>query len=62
MKGNTLESPVMQSENSDRLSQRNFQRLASYIENYCGIKVPLTKVTMIEGRLRKRVPSRGSSR
>jgi chemotaxis protein methyltransferase CheR len=49
----------MQTENTDRLSQRNFQRLASYIENYCGIKVPVTKTTMIEGRLRKRVRATG---
>ena len=36
----------------DHLSQRNFQRLATFIEGYSGIKMPSTKVTMIEGRLR----------
>jgi chemotaxis protein methyltransferase CheR len=51
----------MQPEYSDRLSQRNFQRLASYIENYSGIKVPPTKATMIEGRLRKRLRATGMS-
>ena len=39
----------------DRLSPRNFQRLASFIESYSGIKMPPTKITMIEGRLRRRL-------
>ena len=43
----------------DRLSQRNFQRLATFIESYSGIKMPPTKVTMIEGRLRKRLRATG---
>jgi chemotaxis protein methyltransferase CheR len=47
------------SDTTDHLSQRNFQRLASYIENYSGIKMPATKLTMIEGRLRKRVRATG---
>ncbi len=45
--------------NQDRLSQRNFQRLASFIESYSGIKMPPTKVTMIEGRLRRRLRATG---
>ncbi|MGD0106264.1 MAG: protein-glutamate O-methyltransferase [Rhodopila sp.] len=49
----------MHPENADRLSQRDFQRLASYIENYSGIKMPPSKVTMVEGRLRKRVRATG---
>ena len=49
----------MQSSDPDRLSQRNFQRLAAYIENYSGIKMPPTKMTMMEGRLRKRVRAMG---
>ena len=44
---------------ADHLSQRNFHRLASFIESYSGIKMPHTKVTMVEGRLRKRVRATG---
>ena len=44
----------MQANGSDRLSHRDFQRLASFIENYSGIKMPPAKITMIEGRLRRR--------
>jgi chemotaxis protein methyltransferase CheR len=46
-------------DNADRLSPRNFQRLAAFIENYSGIKMPPTKLTMVEGRLRKRVRAMG---
>ncbi len=45
--------------NQDRLSPRDFQRLASFIEGYSGIKVPPTKLTMVEGRLRKRLRATG---
>lgn len=44
---------------SDRLSPRNFQRLASFIEGYSGIKMPPSKTTMIEGRLRRRLRATG---
>jgi chemotaxis protein methyltransferase CheR len=47
------------SDEQDRLSPRNFQRLASFIESYSGIKMPSTKITMIEGRLRKRLRATG---
>jgi chemotaxis protein methyltransferase CheR len=43
----------------DRLSQRNFSRLASYIYDYAGIKMPESKMTMLEGRLRRRVRATG---
>jgi chemotaxis protein methyltransferase CheR len=43
----------------DRLSPRNFQRLATFIEGYSGIKMPPTKVTMVEGRLRRRLRATG---
>jgi chemotaxis protein methyltransferase CheR len=49
----------MQSDSPDRLSQRNFQRLASFIESYSGIKMPPSKATMVEGRLRRRVRATG---
>jgi chemotaxis protein methyltransferase CheR len=49
----------MPADRQDRLSQRDFQRLARFIEGYSGIKMPATKVTMIEGRLRKRLRATG---
>ncbi|MCO5734811.1 protein-glutamate O-methyltransferase CheR [Rhizobium sp. SSA_523] len=39
----------------DSLSRRNFDRLADYIYKYSGIKMPINKITMLEGRLRKRL-------
>lgn len=39
----------------DRLSRKNFERLANYIYDYSGIKMPPNKVTMLEGRLRRRL-------
>jgi chemotaxis protein methyltransferase CheR len=39
---------------NDPLSQRNFTRLAAYIYEYSGIKMPESKKTMLEGRLRRR--------
>jgi chemotaxis protein methyltransferase CheR len=44
---------------ADHLSQRNFQRLATFIEGYSGIKMPPSKLTMIEGRLRRRLRATG---
>jgi chemotaxis protein methyltransferase CheR len=43
----------------DRLSERHFAKLASYIEKYSGIKMPPGKRTMVEGRLRRRVRATG---
>ncbi len=40
---------------TEHLSQRNFQRLATYIYQYSGIKLPPSKLTMVEGRLRRRL-------
>jgi chemotaxis protein methyltransferase CheR len=37
------------------LSHRNFTRLAEVINNASGIKMPIGKKTMLEGRLRRRV-------
>ena len=45
----------------DRLTARDFARLAQFIEGYSGIKMPPTKTTMVEGRLRKRVRAAGLS-
>jgi len=43
----------------DHLSGRDFGRLAKFIHDYSGIKMPSTKKTMVEGRLRKRVAATG---
>jgi chemotaxis protein methyltransferase CheR len=43
----------------DGLSSRNFDRLAKYIYEYSGIKMPNTKLTMLEGRLRRRLRATG---
>jgi chemotaxis protein methyltransferase CheR len=37
------------------LKSRDFSRLAQFIEGYSGIKIPSTKKSMVEGRLRKRL-------
>ncbi|TNM66629.1 CheR family methyltransferase [Aliirhizobium smilacinae] len=39
----------------DRLSKRDFEALSKFIYSYSGIKMPLNKVTMLEGRLRRRL-------
>lgn len=39
----------------DSLSKRNFARLANYIYEYSGIRMPPSKATMLEGRLRRRL-------
>jgi chemotaxis protein methyltransferase CheR len=39
----------------DHISDRNFQRMADFIYDYSGIKMPMTKRTMLEGRLRRRL-------
>ena len=44
---------------SDRLGQRDFQRLARFIQDYSGIRMPDSKITMLEGRLRSRVRANG---
>lgn len=44
---------------ADHLNKRNFARLASYIYDYSGIKMPESKITMLEGRLRRRVRATG---
>ncbi|MEI8396997.1 MAG: CheR family methyltransferase [Rhodospirillaceae bacterium] len=41
------------------LSSRDFKRLAEFIQDTCGIRMPPTKKTMLEGRLRRRVRALG---
>ena len=43
----------------DRLSRRNFERLSEIIQDYSGIRMPPSKTTMLEGRLRRRVRATG---
>jgi chemotaxis protein methyltransferase CheR len=45
----------------DRISKRNFDRLRKFIYDYSGIKMPPTKLTMLEGRLRRRLRATGKS-
>jgi chemotaxis protein methyltransferase CheR len=45
----------------DRLTSRNFDALARYIYDYSGIKMPASKMTMLEGRLRRRLRATGIS-
>ena len=43
----------------DGISPRNFARLAAFIHSETGIKMPQNKLTMLEGRLRRRVRATG---
>jgi chemotaxis protein methyltransferase CheR len=43
----------------DGLSPKNFKRLAELIQDYSGIKMPASKRTMLEGRLRRRMRATG---
>ena len=46
---------------TDRLRPQDFKRLAKFIEAYSGIKMPPSKLTMVEGRLRRRVRETGAA-
>jgi chemotaxis protein methyltransferase CheR len=46
-------------ESLDHLSHRDFERLAEFIHAYSGIKMPASKKSMVEGRLRRRVRALG---
>ncbi len=50
---------VEQRAGSERLSKLNFDRLARFIYEYSGIKMPASKATMLEGRLRRRLRATG---
>ncbi len=43
----------------DSLSPANFESLSEFIENYAGIKMPPSKKTMVECRLRRRAQALG---
>jgi Methylase of chemotaxis methyl-accepting proteins len=44
---------------SDNLDPATFSRFAEFIYDYSGIKMPLNKITMLEGRLRRRLRATG---
>ncbi|WP_342029229.1 hypothetical protein [Sphingomonas sp. CFBP 13720] len=48
------------SEEPDRLGKGDFVRLAAFIYDIAGIKMPDGKRTMLEGRLRRRVRATGT--
>jgi len=48
-----------QSPGTDAMSGRNFTRLAAHIYQVSGIKMPESKKTMLEGRLRRRLRATG---
>jgi len=43
----------------DHINKRNFEKLAGFIYDYSGIKMPSSKLTMLEGRLRRRLRATG---
>ncbi len=46
---------------ADALHTRDFSRISAYVYQECGIRLPPAKITMIEGRLRRRVRATGLS-
>ncbi len=54
-----MAEPAEPAETYDRLGQRDFRRLAEFIQEYSGIRMPPNKVTLVEGRLRRRVRALG---
>jgi chemotaxis protein methyltransferase CheR len=47
------------SEPTEVLSARNFRRLSDFINGYSGIKMPASKLTMLDGRLKRRTRATG---
>jgi chemotaxis protein methyltransferase CheR len=46
---------------NDTLHPRDFQRLAAFIQRVAGIKMPPSKHSMVEGRIRRRVSATGAA-
>lgn len=46
---------------SGKMSDKDFKRFAEFIHDECGIKLPLSKKTMLEARLQKRLRALGYS-
>jgi len=57
--GTPMAATGAQSDANDRLTTRQFKRLSEFIYAYSGIKMPSGKLTMLEGRLRKRLRATG---
>jgi chemotaxis protein methyltransferase CheR len=53
--GSSTVAEALEAGAADQLSNKNFKRLAELIHGYSGIKMPMTKRTMLEGRLRRRM-------
>src|SRR5512136_2178184 len=47
--------PPKRGDREPGLSQRDFGRLSAFVHEHCGIKLPPSKKTMLEARLRKRL-------
>jgi chemotaxis protein methyltransferase CheR len=47
------------SSHGNSLSRKDFEKLAKFIHGYSGIKMPPNKLTMVEGRLRRRLKATG---
>lgn len=56
----TVDPVLNQPIGNDRMSRRNFTMLSNYIYQYSGIKMPESKQTMLEGRLRRRLRATGT--
>lgn len=56
-----MTAPATTEPMGDHLKERHFNAIASLVERNAGIKLPRTKRTMVEGRLRKRVRALGLS-
>jgi chemotaxis protein methyltransferase CheR len=54
-----LSAAALQSSRDDHISSRWFNQLSRYIYDAVGIKMPPTKRTMLEGRLRRRLRETG---
>lgn len=47
--------PHPRTDRLDHIGKHYFLRLERYINDYCGLKLPPSKATMVEGRLRRRM-------
>ena len=54
-----MSAPARVASAEDALSKRDFDQIARYIYAQAGIRLPPAKLTMIEGRLRRRVRATG---
>ena len=54
-----MSAPARVAQAEDALSKRDFDQIARYIYAQAGIRLPPAKLTMIEGRLRRRVRATG---